>query len=161
MESRLVLDVQKDLVNIALLEDGRLVELNKESREEGFTVGNIYLARVKKLLPGLNAAFIDVGYKREGFLHCLDLGPTFPTIAAYTKIALDNRRRPLMMNKISDAIMQYVKKYNAEKKYSMIISTQGANTVLIADPALNITDDLLKGLNEEYRAQQNTEKAKK
>ena len=101
MESRLVLDVQKDLVNIALLEDGRLVELNKESREEGFTVGNIYLARVKKLLPGLNAAFIDVGYKREGFLHCLDLGPTFPTIAAYTKIALDNRRRPLMMNKIS------------------------------------------------------------
>lgn len=101
MESRLVLDVQKDLVNIALLEDGRLVELNKESREEGFTVGNIYLARVKKLLPGLNAAFIDVGYKREGFLHCLDLGPTFPTIAAYTKIALDNRRRTLMMNKIS------------------------------------------------------------
>ena len=67
----------------------------------------------------------------------------------------------VMMNKISDAIMQYVKKYNAEKKYSMIISTQGANTVLIADPALNITDDLLKGLNEEYRAQQNTEKAKK
>ena len=67
----------------------------------------------------------------------------------------------VMMTKISDAIMQYVKKYNAEKKYSMIISTQGANTVLIADPALNITDDLLKGLNEEYRAQQNTEKAKK
>lgn len=67
----------------------------------------------------------------------------------------------VMMNKISDAIMQYVKKYNAEKKYSMIISTQGANTVLIADPALNITDDLLKGLNEEYRLQQDSIKAKK
>lgn len=67
----------------------------------------------------------------------------------------------VMMNKISDAIMQYVKKYNAEKKYSMIISTQGANTVLIADPSLNITDDLLKGLNEEYRLQQDSIKAKK
>lgn len=102
MESKLVLDVQKDLVNIALLEDGRLVELNKESREEGFTVGNIYLAKVKKLLPGLNAAFVDVGYKREGFLHCLDLGLAFPTVSAYTKIALENRRRPLMMNKVSN-----------------------------------------------------------
>lgn len=68
----------------------------------------------------------------------------------------------VMMNKISDAIMQYVKKYNAEKKYSMIISTQGANTVLIADPSLNITDDLLKGLNEEYKAQvADSTKAKK
>lgn len=67
----------------------------------------------------------------------------------------------VMMNRISDAIMQYVKKYNAEKKYSMIISTQGANTVLIADPSLNITDDLLKGLNEEYRLLQDSIKAKK
>lgn len=68
----------------------------------------------------------------------------------------------VMMNKISDAIMQYVKKYNADKKYSMIISTQGANTVLIADPSLNITDDLLKGLNEEYKAQvADSTKAKK
>lgn len=67
----------------------------------------------------------------------------------------------VMMNKISDAIMQYVKKFNAEQKYSMIISTQGANTVLIADPALNITDQLLKGLNEEYKAQQDSTKTKK
>ncbi|MDE5944443.1 MAG: OmpH family outer membrane protein [Rikenella sp.] len=62
----------------------------------------------------------------------------------------------VMMNRISEAIMQYVRKYNAEKKYSMIISTQGANTVLIADPSLNITDELLAGLNAEYRAQQDT-----
>ncbi|MDE6500045.1 MAG: OmpH family outer membrane protein, partial [Rikenella sp.] len=62
----------------------------------------------------------------------------------------------VMMNRISEAIMQYVRKYNAEKKFSMIISTQGANTVLIADPSLNITDELLAGLNAEYRAQQDT-----
>lgn len=54
------------------------------------------------------------------------------------------------MNKISNAILEYVTKYNSEKKYSMIISSTGANTVLIADPSLNITADLLSGLNEEY-----------
>lgn len=62
------------------------------------------------------------------------------------------------MNRISEAIMQYVRKYNAEKKYSMIISTQGGNTVLLADPSLNVTDDLLKGLNDEYRLQLDTMK---
>lgn len=54
------------------------------------------------------------------------------------------------MNKISNAILEYVTKYNNDKKYSMIISSTGANTVLIADPSLNITADLLSGLNEEY-----------
>lgn len=58
----------------------------------------------------------------------------------------------VMMNQISETVMTYVKKYNVENKYSMIISTQGANPILIADPALNITDELLKGLNEEYKA---------
>ncbi|MCH5305261.1 MAG: OmpH family outer membrane protein [Rikenella sp.] len=66
----------------------------------------------------------------------------------------------VMMNRISEAIMQYVRTYNVEKKFSMIISTQGANTVLIADPSLNITDELLRGLNEAYRAQQDSVKAK-
>lgn len=58
----------------------------------------------------------------------------------------------VMMNQISNAIMEYMKKYNADKGYSMVISTAGANTVLIADPSLNITDDVLKGLNAEYKA---------
>ncbi|WP_294596008.1 OmpH family outer membrane protein [uncultured Rikenella sp.] len=65
------------------------------------------------------------------------------------------------MNRISEAIMQYMRKYNAEKKYSMIISTQGGNPVVLADPALNITDDLLKGLNDEYRLQLDTMKQAK
>lgn len=56
----------------------------------------------------------------------------------------------VMMNKISNAIMEFVKTYNNDKKYSMIISSNGANTVLIADPSLDITADMLKGLNVEY-----------
>lgn len=67
----------------------------------------------------------------------------------------------VMMNRISEAIMAYVRKYNAEKKFSMILSTPGANTVMTADPALNITDELLKGLNDEYRAQLDTMQNKK
>ena len=80
MESKLVLDVQDSQISIALAEDGKLVELSRESREATFSVGNIYLAKVKKIMPGLNSAFIDVGYEREGFLHYLDLGLDFSTI---------------------------------------------------------------------------------
>jgi ribonuclease G len=80
MESKLVLDVQDSQISIALAEDGKLVEFSRESREATFSVGNIYLAKVKKIMPGLNSAFIDVGYEKEGFLHYLDLGLDFSTI---------------------------------------------------------------------------------
>ena len=74
--------VQRDLiisshaseVDIALLEDNQLVELHKEKTNNQFAVGDVYLGRVKKLLPGLNAAFVEVGYHKEAFLHYLDLG---------------------------------------------------------------------------------------
>ena len=59
---------------MALLEDQRLVELQRERRDLAFAVGDIYLGRVKKVMPGLNAAFVDVGYKKDAFLHYLDLG---------------------------------------------------------------------------------------
>ena len=77
MESKLILDVNSEQIAIALTEDGRLVEFSKESREASFSVGNIYLAKVKKLMPGLNAAFVDVGYEKDAFLHYLDLGLHF------------------------------------------------------------------------------------
>ena len=59
---------------MALLEDQKLVELQRERRDLAFAVGDIYLGRVKKVMPGLNAAFVDVGYKKDAFLHYLDLG---------------------------------------------------------------------------------------
>ena len=79
MISELVVDVQPKEVSIAVLEDKSLVELQKEARNVSFAVGDIYLGKVKKLMPGLNAAFIDVGYKKDAFLHYLDLGPNFNT----------------------------------------------------------------------------------
>lgn len=85
MVSDLIVNVQPEEVSIAVLEDGKLVELQKEDRSTTFSVGNIYLGKVKKLMPGLNAAFVDIGYKKDAFLHYLDLGPNFNTLQKYTK----------------------------------------------------------------------------
>ena len=85
MKSELIVDVQPTEVSIALLEDGRLVSLQKESRDIAYAVGDIYVAKVKKLMPGLNAAFVNVGYEKDAFLHYLDLGPRFSTYSEFLK----------------------------------------------------------------------------
>ncbi len=77
MTSEVVIDVQQKDISIALMEDKQLVEYQNEPREASFSVGNIYIAKVKKLMPGLNACFVDVGYERDAFLHYLDLGSHF------------------------------------------------------------------------------------
>ena len=93
MTSEVIVDVQPKEISIALLEDKKLVEFQKESREASFAVGNVYVARVKKLMPGLNACFVNVGYKHDAFLHYLDLGTSFNTIAKYTKQVLSDKRK--------------------------------------------------------------------
>lgn len=76
-----------------MLEDGRLVSLQKENRNQAYAVGDFYLAKVKKIMPGLNAAFVDVGYEKDAFLHYLDLGPQFSTYAGFIKEALADKKR--------------------------------------------------------------------
>lgn len=100
MESKLILNVSPEDISIALLEDSSLVEFTKESRAVTFSVGNIYMAKVKKLLPGLNAAFVDVGYDKEAFLHYLDLGPYFLTIDKYLRQMPTGKGKALSMNKV-------------------------------------------------------------
>ncbi len=92
MKSELIVDVQPKEVSIALLEDSRLVSLQKESRNIAYAVGDIYLAKVKKLMPGLNAAFVNVGYEKDAFLHYLDLGSSFASYSTFLKQALDDRK---------------------------------------------------------------------
>ncbi len=72
---------------IALLQDKRLVEFHQENKGNNFTVGDIYLGTVKKIAPGLNAAFIEVGYEKDAFLHYLDLGPQIRSLNKYSKLA--------------------------------------------------------------------------
>ena len=79
----LIIDIGDSEVSLALLEDKQLIELNKEKRQVKFSVGDIYLGKVKKIMPGLNAAFINVGYERDAFLHYLDLGAQFRTQHKY------------------------------------------------------------------------------
>ncbi len=93
MKSELIVDVQSSEVSIALLEDSRLVSLQKEARDISYAVGDIYLAKVKKLMPGLNAAFVNVGYEKDAFLHYLDLGPHYASYEAYLKQLLGDDRR--------------------------------------------------------------------
>lgn len=83
MSNELIINGSSSEILIALLEDKKLVELNREERDVKFTVGDIYLGRVKKIMPGLNAAFIDIGYKRDAFLHYHDLGPQFRSLNKY------------------------------------------------------------------------------
>ncbi len=93
MKSELIVDVQAADVSIALLEDSRLVSLQKEARNISYAVGDIYLAKVKKLMPGLNAAFVNVGYEKDAFLHYLDLGPHFASYQEYISQLLGEDRR--------------------------------------------------------------------
>lgn len=99
MNSELIVDVKTSEISIALLEDKRLVELHQEGREEQFAVGNIYLGRVRKMMPGLNAAFIDVGHEKDAFLHYLDLGNNFNTLTNFVTQARSDRKKPPVMNK--------------------------------------------------------------
>lgn len=85
MKSELIVDVRPQEVSIALLEDSRLVSLQQEARNISYAVGDIYLAKVKKLMPGLNAAFVNVGYEKDAFLHYLDLGSQFSSYSAFLK----------------------------------------------------------------------------
>ena len=101
MKSELIVDVQPSEVSIALLEDSRLVSLQKESRSLAYAVGDIYLAKVKKLMPGLNAAFVNVGYEKDAFLHYLDLGSRFSTYAEFVKQLLADKKKIPNLSKIN------------------------------------------------------------
>ncbi len=93
MTSEVIINVKPQEISIALLEDKRLVEYQNETRSANFSVGNIYIAKVKKLMPGLNACFVDVGYERDAFLHYLDLGSQFNSYAKYLKQVQSDRRK--------------------------------------------------------------------
>lgn len=76
-----------------MLEDSRLVSLQKESRNIAYAVGDLYLAKVKKIMPGLNAAFLDVGYEKDAFLHYLDLGPQFSSYTTFLQEAMADKKK--------------------------------------------------------------------
>ncbi len=86
MERDLIIDVKQTEITIALMENHRLMELNKEAHGgKSYNVGDVYLGKVKKLLPALNAAFVDIGDEKDAFLHYLDLGFNFKAFDFFTR----------------------------------------------------------------------------
>ncbi len=95
MNKELIINSTSTEVEIALLEDKLLVELNKERANNEYSVGDIYLGKIKKIMPGLNAAFVDVGYEKDAFLHYLDLGPQVQSLLKYLKLGQSGTGKPL------------------------------------------------------------------
>jgi len=87
LSNELIINGTQDGCRLALLKDKQLVEFHEDSADSKFVVGDIYLGTVKKVVQGLNAAFIDIGYEKDAFLHYLDLGPQLNSVMKYTKLA--------------------------------------------------------------------------
>lgn len=108
MNKELVVSADGEFVRIAMLEDGRLMELHQENVDQNFAVGDMYLGKVKKLAPSLNAAFVDIGYSKDAFLHYHDLGPNVKSLLTYTQLVSSHKfkssnlksfRKEAMINK--------------------------------------------------------------
>ncbi len=99
MNTELIVDVQASEVSLAVLEDNRLVEFQKESLNVSFSVGDIFLGRVHKVMPGLNAVFVDVGYEKDAFLHYLDLSPQYMSQKAYLEQLKQRKRKASPLSK--------------------------------------------------------------
>jgi ribonuclease G len=97
VNKELIIDSNASEIVIALLEDKQLVELHKEKKNNNYSVGDIYLGKVKKIISGLNAAFVDVGYEKDAFLHYLDLGAQVNSLNKYTKLAMAGKTKILAM----------------------------------------------------------------
>ncbi len=91
MKFELLVDSRPNEIVIALLKDKQLIELHKEPLDSSFSVGDIYLGTIKKIVTGLNATFVDVGHERDGFLHYLDLGPKYKTFNSYLQKSLGKK----------------------------------------------------------------------
>src|SRR5215471_11690192 len=90
LNKELIINATPQGVEIALLEDKKLVELHHEKADASFAVGDLYLGKVKKLIPGLNAAFVDVGFEKDAFLHYTDLSPYARSLLKFTQVAINS-----------------------------------------------------------------------
>src|SRR5690348_16940497 len=92
LNKELIINAAPQGVEIALLEDKKLVELHHEKADASFAVGDLYLGKVKKLIPGLNAAFVDVGFEKDAFLHYTDLSPYARSLLKFTQLAINDNK---------------------------------------------------------------------
>lgn len=99
VERELIIKSGSECVEIALVEDRKLVELHHEQLDSEFSVGDIFLGKVRKVSPGLNAAFVDIGHEKEAFLHYTDLGPQLRSMIKYTNGAINGTFKTSSLDK--------------------------------------------------------------
>ncbi len=92
MSYELIINSTPTEVTIALLSNKKLIELHKDKHDTSFNVGDIYLGKVRKIVPSLNAAFVDVGYEKDAFLHYLDLGPQYKSQNKFVQKTLKGKQ---------------------------------------------------------------------
>jgi len=85
MNKELIIRSSSNHVDFALLKDGKLIELQKDENGSNFSVGDVFIAKIRKSVAGLNAAFVNVGYEKDAFLHYHDLGPKLPSLLKFVK----------------------------------------------------------------------------
>ena len=127
MSLELIVDGHKDGIKLALLNDGKLIELHEEHGENDFSVGDIYLGKVRKVVPSLNASFVDVGYEKDAFLHYLDLGPQFNSLNKFSRDTLRGKQ------KVADLL--YFKKEDDIVKDGKISDTISASAPILVQVA--------------------------
>lgn len=98
MEKELIINSTPTEVEIALLEKSKLVEIHRQKTNDNFTVGDIFLGTVKKLMPGLNAAFVDIGHRKDAFLHYTDLGPQLKSLLKFTDESISGKKANAMLD---------------------------------------------------------------
>ena len=123
MNAELFVNVTPEEMVIALTEDKRLVELRKEKRNVQFEVGDVYIGKVRKVMQGLNAAFVSVGYEKDAFLHYLDLGPQFRTQQKFLQQVIQRRN--------SDEIPHVKREEDIDKKGTITDVLQAGEEVLV------------------------------
>ena len=103
MNKDLIINSSPEGVEIALLEEKKLVEIHNEKLDARWSVGDLYLGKVKKIIPGLNAAFVDVGFEKDAFLHYTDLSPYIKSIIKYTQQATADENNQFDFSKFQSA----------------------------------------------------------
>ncbi len=124
MKYDLIIESRPSEVVIALLRDGLLIELHKEKHDNNFAAGDIYLGKVRKTIPGLNASFVNVGYEKDGFLHYLDLGTQLNSYKKFTRQAIEK--------KLNTASLKNFRKEENLKKEGAINDALKAGDLILA-----------------------------
>jgi len=122
VSKELVISTSPTEVEIALIENGKLIEIHSEKTKDTFAVGDIFLGSIRKVMPGLNAAFVDIGHRKDAFLHYTDLGPQIKSLKKYTNNVKNNKANT---QRLDNFRKRYQTKRSArDLNFSSVVSSQ-------------------------------------